>query len=166
MTRRERERRGLTYTNKKGRKRRKEAEERDREVEHNDSGDSLDDEPCTKCGKEKYTTANPILMCDGCNTLLHLKCIPVRKRPSIAEVEDEGKEWLCENCEEQYEVEELLDSKVVRRSKQYLVKWVGHDEPTWEKASNINQELIAGFEASCQMPNTANRRRSARTSRA
>jgi transposase InsO family protein/predicted aspartyl protease len=38
--------------------------------------------------------------------------------------------------EEEWEVEKILDEKVVRRgrkqSKQYLVQWTGYDRPTWE----------------------------------
>ena len=38
---------------------------------------------------------------------------------------DENPEW---------EVEEILHSKLVRRTLKYLVKWVGYDEITWEPA--------------------------------
>ena len=40
-------------------------------------------------------------------------------------VVDENPEW---------EVEEILDSKLVRRTLKYLVRWVGYDEITWEPA--------------------------------
>jgi len=34
--------------------------------------------------------------------------------------------------EEEWEVEEILDSRHIRRKLQYLVKWRGYPEPTWE----------------------------------
>ena len=36
------------------------------------------------------------------------------------------------NDEEEWEVEEILDSRRIRRKLQYLVKWRGFAEPTWE----------------------------------
>ena len=44
--------------------------------------------------------------------------------------------------EEEYHVEEILDSCMFRRRVQYLVKWVGYNQPTWEPAANL-QELAA-----------------------
>ena len=38
---------------------------------------------------------------------------------------DENSEW---------EVEEILDSKLVRKTLKYLVRWAGYDEITWEPA--------------------------------
>ncbi|KAL5512273.1 hypothetical protein ACEPAG_9357 [Sanghuangporus baumii] len=39
--------------------------------------------------------------------------------------------------EEEYEVEELLDSRLHRGKLQFLVKWVGYDEATWQPESDI-----------------------------
>ena len=48
--------------------------------------------------------------------------------------------------EEEYEVKEILEDRTVRRGrgsqKQYLVKWVGYAEPTWEPASAL-QDVTA-----------------------
>jgi len=41
--------------------------------------------------------------------------------------------------EEEWEVQEVLDSKLVRNQLRYLVKWVGYDETTWERAESINE---------------------------
>jgi hypothetical protein len=43
----------------------------------------------------------------------------------------------CKNGVEYYEIEAVLDHKIVRKSAksqsvQILVKWTGYDEPTWE----------------------------------
>ena len=34
--------------------------------------------------------------------------------------------------EEEYEVEEILDSKLVRKRLKYLVQWIRWNDPTWE----------------------------------
>ena len=34
----------------------------------------------------------------------------------------------------EFEVEEILDSKLIRKTLKYLVRWVGYDELTWEPA--------------------------------
>ena len=44
--------------------------------------------------------------------------------------------------QEEYHVDEILDFRMFRRRVQYLVKWVGYDQPTWEPATNL-QELAA-----------------------
>lgn len=40
--------------------------------------------------------------------------------------------------EEEWHVQEILDARMRRRQLEYLVKWVGYDETTWEPARNIN----------------------------
>ena len=40
--------------------------------------------------------------------------------------------------EEEYEVDEILDSKRVRGQLKYLIKWTGYNEPIWEPAQNTN----------------------------
>ncbi|KAL5498599.1 hypothetical protein ACEPAH_1953 [Sanghuangporus vaninii] len=39
--------------------------------------------------------------------------------------------------EEEYEVEEILDSRLHRGKLQFLVKWVGYDEATWQPESDV-----------------------------
>lgn len=53
--------------------------------------------------------------------------------------------WEPEASENEYEVEKLLDvrwkpsrTRTSRRQKEYLVKWVGYDDPTWEPVQNLN----------------------------
>jgi hypothetical protein len=55
------------------------------------------------------------------------------------------------NNEEEYEVEGILKERLVRkgrgRTKQYLVKWVGYDRPTWEPASEFEDvEALDAYE--------------------
>ena len=47
-------------------------------------------------------------------------------------VDLDGKERLI--------VEKILRSRSRRRLQEYLVKWVGYEEPTWEPASNLKDE--------------------------
>lgn len=51
--------------------------------------------------------------------------------------------------EKEYEVEEILDSRIYRNKFQYLVKWKGysHEENTWEPESNLenSKNLITSF---------------------
>ena len=42
------------------------------------------------------------------------------------------------NGEEEYEVERVEDSRVFRHQLQYLVKWKGYDERSWEPAINVD----------------------------
>jgi hypothetical protein len=40
--------------------------------------------------------------------------------------------------EEEYEVERIEDSRIFRRQLQFLVKWKGYDEMSWEPAVNVD----------------------------
>jgi len=39
------------------------------------------------------------------------------------------------NDEPEYEVKEILISRIVGKTLQYLARWVGYDQPTWEPAN-------------------------------
>ena len=41
----------------------------------------------------------------------------------------------------EWEVEEILDSKLVRKTLKYLVRWVGYDELIWEPADLLKNSL-------------------------
>ena len=41
--------------------------------------------------------------------------------------------------EEQWQVEEVLDTRIRRRHLEYLVKWVGYEQADWEPATNVNK---------------------------
>jgi hypothetical protein len=49
--------------------------------------------------------------------------------------------------QEEYEVEEILDSRRSRNEIQYLVKWTGYHDPTWEPLQNVTHcyELLQVF---------------------
>ena len=46
-----------------------------------------------------------------------------------------------------YEVEEILDTRVRRDTREYLVRWSGYAHPTWEKEANLDNcdELLREF---------------------
>ncbi len=44
-----------------------------------------------------------------------------------------------------YLVEQLLDSKLIRKKRHYLVKWRGFDDPTWEPHDNIPSHIKRNF---------------------
>jgi hypothetical protein len=41
--------------------------------------------------------------------------------------------------EEEWHVEEVLDSRIFRKRLQYKIKWVGYNESDWEPAENVNK---------------------------
>jgi len=47
---------------------------------------------------------------------------------------------------EEYYVEEVLDARMFRRRLQYLVKFIGDDQPEWKVAEEVNKlEAIDKF---------------------
>ena len=60
------------------------------------------------------------------------------QEPSPLILINEEKEWL---------VKEILDAQKIRRSLNYLIKWVGFDNSTWQPAANIthSSELLQEF---------------------
>jgi hypothetical protein len=54
--------------------------------------------------------------------------------------------------EPEYEVEDVVNSRIFRRRLQYLIKWRGWDVLTWEQATEVNKlKAIDDFHA--QHPN-------------
>ncbi|KAI0992319.1 hypothetical protein K3495_g15867, partial [Podosphaera aphanis] len=51
---------------------------------------------------------------------------------------------------ETYEVEAILDSRLRRNKIQYLVRWTGYEDTTWEPSDNLEgcKELVSEFHAS------------------
>lgn len=52
-----------------------------------------------------------------------------------------------DNCNDTYEVECILDSRIRRNKVQYLVRWTGYDDTTWETSENLEgcTDLVAEF---------------------
>ena len=46
---------------------------------------------------------------------------------------------------EEYEVDEIVDSRIWRNQLQYLIKWAGYgiDEHSWQKATNVSNATDA-----------------------
>jgi hypothetical protein len=62
--------------------------------------------------------------------------------------------WYEPGEDDEYEVEEVIDVKYQqrtrngRRQKEYLVRWVGNDDPTWVPADDLNcTALLYEFDA-------------------
>jgi hypothetical protein len=58
--------------------------------------------------------------------------------------------FIPENQQEEYEVETILDKKIVKNKKQYLVKWMGYPlhDATWEPVEHLvnANEKVKEFE--------------------
>jgi len=71
----------------------------------------------------------------------HANKIPGRRQPPPPPEEIVG--------EEEYEVHEILDSRIIRRKLEFLVDWKGYSEEkrTWEPAENVTgvADLVTEF---------------------
>lgn len=74
--------------------------------------------------------------------------IPNRLQSTPLPIEVEG--------QEEYEVEAILDSKLDNRFKppwQYLVKWLGYNDTTWQSLANLNSmDLVTDYHARYKLP--------------
>ena len=61
---------------------------------------------------------------------------PVASNPLPGQTQPPPPPIIVDN-EEEYEVEDILDTRKRGRTLQYLVKWVGFDHPTWEPAEFV-----------------------------
>ena len=72
--------------------------------------------------------------------------------------------------EDEYEVEDILDSRIVpvydykkkkyKKIKEYEIKWVGYDQTTWEPESNLEhcQEILSDFKKRVEKKKRNNKR--------
>jgi hypothetical protein len=76
-------------------------------------------------------------------TPYHASAIPGHTQPPPPPIEVEG--------QQEYEVEEILDSKIVRNKLRYLVSWIGYapNDRTWEPAEHLENspEIVARYHA-------------------
>jgi hypothetical protein len=61
-------------------------------------------------------------------------------------------EPIVVDSESEYEVEEVVDSRVFQQQLQYLIKWCGWDNLTWEQVTKVNK-LKAIDDIHAQYPN-------------
>ena len=75
--------------------------------------------------------------------------IAAHERQEEEDDDDESDEEESEESEEEWECEALLDARSSKSKIQYLVKWVGSQEHTWEPIGNLmgaaEKALIMGF---------------------
>ena len=67
---------------------------------------------------------------------VQLNSIPNRVQTPPPPIEVDG--------EEEYEVEDILNSRYYRRQFQYLVKWKGYTVPTWELSRSRTRREVKG----------------------
>ncbi|KAH8144651.1 uncharacterized protein LAJ45_11360 [Morchella importuna] len=65
---------------------------------------------------------------------------PARRHPLPGHIQPPPPPVIVEG-EEEFEVQEVMDSRIRRNQLQYLVKWTGYEQPTWEPARNLDAEL-------------------------
>ena len=69
-----------------------------------------------------------------CHTVFHVSLLePAASNPLAGQKQPAPPPIICDDNVE-FEVEEILDSKFVRKTLKYLVRWVGYDELTSEPA--------------------------------
>jgi hypothetical protein len=71
---------------------------------------------------------------------------PVATNPLPGQVQPPPHPTIVQG-EEQFPIEAIVDSRIFRRQPQYLVKWVGYDDPTWEPPKHVCDAplLVRGF---------------------
>ena len=83
-----------------------------------------------KVGSHAYKLDLPSSM--KCHPVFHVPLLePAASDPLEGPKRPPAPPVIVDDTEE-YEVEEIVDSKVIRKSLKYLVGWVGYDELTWE----------------------------------
>ena len=83
----------------------------------------------------------------GVHSVFHVNLMdPVATDP-LEGHQQEPSPLILIDREEKWLVKEILDAQKIRRSLNYLVKWVGFDNLTWQPAANITHfpELLQEF---------------------
>ena len=72
---------------------------------------------------------------------------PVATDPLPGQVQPPPPPIVVDNQEIEYEVDEIVDSKVVGKTLKYLVSWVGYSDLTWEPTANLTNSpsAVKGF---------------------
>ena len=72
--------------------------------------------------------------------------VPVAENPLPGQVQPNLPPIIV-NGEEEFEVDEILDSRLRYRKLEYLVKWIGEYNPTWEPFINLENspDVVQSF---------------------
>ncbi len=110
----------------------------------------LETAPCEICNSPEDSVENPIILCDGDHAGhvgYHIRCLS----PALYYVPSGT--WLCPVCKAAnlFIIEEVLDKKTIGGVVNYMVKWKGYDDPSynsWQKAADIpkgSRHLVTEF---------------------
>jgi hypothetical protein len=151
LTQTSRRRLGLVFENKVGRQKRQAREAEEQTVVNEDSDDpDVDSITCEHCSSVEYSVANPILLCDGlsCGKGWHLNCLSTKTLKRVAQHALRTEEdWFCSERCKIYEFESILESRINQAGqKEYLVKWQGYSEPSWQPEANVPSQHAHEFE--------------------
>lgn len=73
--------------------------------------------------------------------------LPAMEDVVSSDEDEEPNEMFDTEDPDVYEVESVLDKRTGRGGDpEYLIKWVGYEETTWEPASNVSKDLVDEFE--------------------
>ena len=124
------------------------------DMQHDDSGDDdVDPIECEKCKKPNHSVANPVLLCDGgsCGKGWHLKCLARGKPQKVAqEAIEKNLDWFCSDQCVEYEFEAIEDHRLKEirglATMEYLIKWKGCSQTSWEPSANLQQEDLSEYQ--------------------
>jgi len=89
---------------------------------------------CQMC--EKDDNEDQLLICDGCNEGYHMYCLD----PPLDAIPEEGEEWYCPDCEEDYASDEEWAKEHVVPEDEIDETWT-RSECTCKVCSEINQAV-------------------------
>ena len=82
-----------------------------------------------------------------CHPVFHVSLLEPAAHDPLAGQKQPAPPPIIVDDNVEFEVEEILYSKLVRKTLKYLVRWVGYDELTWEPAKLLKNspELVHYF---------------------
>ena len=76
-----------------------------------------------------------------CHPVLHVSLLKQAASNPLAGQKQPATHPIIVEDNVEFEVEEIFDSKFIRKTLKYLVRWVGYDELTWEPAELLKNSL-------------------------